>query len=94
MKSKTLILLVVAIVCGLAASYMTSQLLAERNNTGPEQTEEKIQILVAKKNLPRLLEAYRDYRQLAGPTAWKRPVDSIRLYAPTLVPTQSTPLWS
>jgi glycosyltransferase involved in cell wall biosynthesis len=26
---------------------------------------------IAKKNLPRLLEAYRGYRQLAGPTAWK-----------------------
>jgi glycosyltransferase involved in cell wall biosynthesis len=26
---------------------------------------------IAKKNLPHLLEAYRDYRQLAGPTAWK-----------------------
>jgi 1,2-diacylglycerol 3-alpha-glucosyltransferase len=26
---------------------------------------------IAKKNLPRLLEAYRGYRRLAGPTAWK-----------------------
>jgi len=30
MKPKTIILMVVAIVCGLAASYMTSRLLADR----------------------------------------------------------------
>jgi Flp pilus assembly protein CpaB len=40
MKSKTLILLTVAVVCGLAASYMTSRLLADRS--------EKISILIAK----------------------------------------------
>jgi pilus assembly protein CpaB len=40
MKSKTVILMVVAIVCGLAASYMTSRLLADRN--------ERVSILVAK----------------------------------------------
>jgi Flp pilus assembly protein CpaB len=43
MKSKTLILMVVAIVCGLAASYMTSRLLADRN--------EKIPVLVAKQKI-------------------------------------------
>jgi pilus assembly protein CpaB len=43
MKSKTMILLVVAVVCGLAASYMTSRLLADRN--------EKVQVLVAKQKL-------------------------------------------
>src|SRR5271165_5201061 len=47
MKPKTLILMVVAITCGLGASYMTSRLLAERQ---PEETE-KVTILVAKKNL-------------------------------------------
>jgi pilus assembly protein CpaB len=51
MKPKTMILMVVAVGCGLAASYMTSQLLAERGNSGPEQQEEKVKILVAKKNL-------------------------------------------
>jgi pilus assembly protein CpaB len=43
MKSKTMILMVVAVVCGLAASYMTSRLLADRN--------EKVKIVVAKKKL-------------------------------------------
>jgi Flp pilus assembly protein CpaB len=47
MKPKTMILMGLAIVCGLGASYMTSRLLAERQT--PE--EEKIEILVAKKNL-------------------------------------------
>jgi pilus assembly protein CpaB len=47
MKPKTLILMVVAVTCGLGASYMTSRLLAERQ---PEDTE-KVTILVAKKNL-------------------------------------------
>jgi pilus assembly protein CpaB len=47
MKPKTLILLVVAVTCGLGASYMTSRLLAERQ---PEDAE-KIPVLVAKKNL-------------------------------------------
>ena len=40
MKSKTLILLGVALVCGLAASYMTSRLLADRS--------EKVNVLIAK----------------------------------------------
>jgi pilus assembly protein CpaB len=50
MKSKTMILMVVAVVCGLAASYMTSRLLAERN-TEKFVEEEKIKILVARQNL-------------------------------------------
>lgn len=45
MKSKTLILMVVAVVCGLAASYMTSRLLADRN--------EKVKVLVAKRKFNR-----------------------------------------
>lgn len=48
MKPKTLILMVVAIVCGLGASYMTSRLLAERGDT---TDDDKIVVLVAKKNL-------------------------------------------
>ncbi len=50
MKSKTLILMVVAIVCGLAASYMTSRVIAERSNKDGEQ--EKVTVLVARQNLP------------------------------------------
>jgi Flp pilus assembly protein CpaB len=47
MKPKTLILTVVAVTCGLGASYMTSQLLANRE---PEQAE-TFKFLVAKRNL-------------------------------------------
>jgi Flp pilus assembly protein CpaB len=47
MKPKTLILTVVAVTCGLGASYMTSQLLANRE---PEQVE-TFKFLVAKRNL-------------------------------------------
>jgi len=49
MKPKTLILMVVAIACGLAASYMTSRLIAERNTE--KSDDEKVGILVAKQNL-------------------------------------------
>ena len=47
MKPKTLILLGVAIACGLGASYMTSRLLAERQS----DDEPKITVLVARKAL-------------------------------------------
>lgn len=49
MKPKTMILMAVAIVCGLGASYMTSRLLAERGN-GPQEAP-KVSVLVAKKQL-------------------------------------------
>jgi pilus assembly protein CpaB len=49
MKPKTLILMVVAVGCGLAASYMTSRVIAERGNA--DVTEEKVKVLVAKQNL-------------------------------------------
>jgi pilus assembly protein CpaB len=45
MKPKTMVLMIVAVTCGLGASYMTSRLLAHR------ETPEKVTILVAKKNL-------------------------------------------
>jgi pilus assembly protein CpaB len=52
MKPKTMILMVVAVGCGLAASYMTSQLLADRNKPPPPVVEqEKVKILVAKRDL-------------------------------------------
>jgi pilus assembly protein CpaB len=47
MKPKAYIFAGLAIVCGLGASYMTSRLLAERNTDDPE----KVEILVAKRNL-------------------------------------------
>lgn len=46
MKPKTMILMVVAVTCGLGASYMTSRLLAER--TGPDEPD-KVTVLVAVK---------------------------------------------
>jgi Flp pilus assembly protein CpaB len=49
MKPKTMILMFVAIGCGLAASYMTSRVIAERNVEVAEV--EKVSVLVAKKNL-------------------------------------------
>ena len=48
MKPKTMILMVVAIVCGLGASYMTSRLLAERGEA-PAAEQKKVTVLVAKK---------------------------------------------
>jgi pilus assembly protein CpaB len=50
MKPKTMMLMVVAVGCGLAASYMTSRLLAERNNAPAE--EAKIKVLVVKTKVP------------------------------------------
>src|SRR5947207_2202111 len=53
MKPKTLILMVVAVVCGLGASYMTSRLLAERDDKPADQPAVvKVKVLVAKKDLP------------------------------------------
>jgi pilus assembly protein CpaB len=51
MKPKTLILIVIAVGCGLAASYMTAQLLAERSNGETETAQEKLNVLVAKDNV-------------------------------------------
>ena len=47
MKPKNMILLAVAIGCGLGASYLTSQLLANREKVVPN-----VKVLVAKKRLP------------------------------------------
>jgi pilus assembly protein CpaB len=49
MKPRTLILMVVAVVCGLVASYLTSRMLAQ--NSAPAE-EEKVKILVAKAKIP------------------------------------------
>src|SRR5580700_11064282 len=50
MKPKTMILMVVAIGCGLAASYMTSRLLADRN--AKDTTTATVKVLIAKKKVP------------------------------------------
>jgi pilus assembly protein CpaB len=53
MKPKTIVLMVVAVVCGLAASYMTSKVIAERNRTpAAPAEEEKVTVLVASKKVP------------------------------------------
>jgi pilus assembly protein CpaB len=51
MKSKTLILMVVAVVCGLVASYLTSRMLAQQNNAGPADVE-TVKVLVARNKIP------------------------------------------
>ncbi len=51
MKPKTMILLALAVICGLAASYMTSRLLAERERGDKPAEGEKVKVLVAKQNL-------------------------------------------
>ncbi len=51
MKPKTIILMVVAVACGLAASYMTSRVIADRNNAAAPE-DEKVIILVAKQKIP------------------------------------------
>jgi len=51
MKPKTMILMVVAVGCGLAASYMTSKLLADRRE--PPPVEEKVKVLVTKTKVPK-----------------------------------------
>jgi len=50
MKPKTMILLAVALTCGLGASYMTSKLLAERKGPAPE---ERVAILIANTSVPK-----------------------------------------
>src|SRR5262245_2189827 len=50
MKPKTIILMVVAVGCGLGASYMTSRLLADRNK--PQAPAETVPVLVAKARIP------------------------------------------
>src|SRR5881275_2444758 len=48
MKPKTMILMVVAVACGLGASYMTSKLLAERK----QDDKPTVPVLVAKIRVP------------------------------------------
>jgi len=49
MKNKTAILLVVALVCGLGAAYLTSKVLADRSKA---PAEEKVEVFVAKSSVP------------------------------------------
>jgi pilus assembly protein CpaB len=81
MKPKTMILMVVAVACGLGASYMTSKLLAERNKQQPEQT---VSVLVARakivswqplKNPEQLFEVKEYPQNLAPPRAIGDPAE-------------------
>jgi len=51
MKKKTLVLLGLAVCCGLLAAFMTSRLLAQRTAPPPDE-DDKVMVLVAKQNLP------------------------------------------
>jgi len=67
MKPKTIALLVVAITCGLVASYMTSRLLAERGNVVEEV---KVKVLTSKTKVPAFVaiknpENYFEEKELA-----------------------------
>src|SRR5262245_11342082 len=52
MKPRTMVLMVVAVGCGLAASYMTSKLLADRKEK-EKPPEERVNILYVKAKVPR-----------------------------------------
>src|SRR5271168_1854936 len=51
MKPRTMLLAVVAVVCGLAAMWMTNRLLADKQKEAPAQ-EAKEKVLVAKARVP------------------------------------------
>ncbi len=52
MKPKTIILAVVAVVCGLGAMWMTNRLLAEKQTTTAPTAEAREKVLVAKGKIP------------------------------------------
>ena len=76
MKPKTMILMGLAIVCGLGASYMTSRLLAERNT----EEQEKVKILVARRNLSvgELLSKPEELFEVKEVSRENEPPDAIR----------------
>jgi pilus assembly protein CpaB len=86
MKPKTMILMIVAVVCGLGASYMTSRLLAEREEQPPpppqvvQKETPKVTLLYAKKPiaLGQVLRKPQDLFQEKTVTADEAPKDAIR----------------
>lgn len=76
MKPKTMILMGLAIVCGLGASYMTSRLLADRKTDEPE----KIEIVVAKRSLSfgERISKPEDMFEMKAVTKESEPPDAIR----------------
>ena len=81
MKPKTMILMGLAIVCGLGASYMTSRLLAERG-TPPE--EEKVKILVARRplNVGERITKPDELFEIKEVTKENEPPDAIKEFEP------------
>jgi pilus assembly protein CpaB len=63
MKPKTMILMVVAVGCGLVASYMTSRLIAERGAAVTASSDARETVLVAKVKVPA-------YTVLKEPEKW------------------------
>src|SRR4051794_13634706 len=76
MKPKTIVLMVVAVTCGLGASYMTSRLLAQR---GQPEAEEKVIVFVASKPLDqgRMIKKPEDDFEAKEYLAGSEPKDAI-----------------
>jgi len=76
MKPKTMILMGLAITCGLGASYMTSQLLADRRVA----EEPKVSILVAKRHLSigETIRKPEEFFERKEFTAGQEPKDALR----------------
>jgi pilus assembly protein CpaB len=80
MKPKTMILMVVAVGCGLAASYMTSRLLAERS--APAPVDSKVQVVVAKQKVSAMVlikdpEKYFELKEFPDGLAPKKALRSL-----------------
>jgi len=80
MKARTIILLVVAVACGLGASVMTSRLLADRKTD--ENEEAKVKVLVAKAPVPghtelKDVEKLFEVKEVPEQHAPKRPVSEL-----------------
>jgi pilus assembly protein CpaB len=80
MKPKTMMLMVVAVGCGLVASYMTSRLLAERN--AQPQTEAKVTVVVAKQRVAAMVlikepDKYFELRDFPESVAPKKSLKSL-----------------
>jgi pilus assembly protein CpaB len=73
-----MILMVVAIGCGLVASYMTSKLIADRSNNGPP-SEEKVVLVVPKKDIGKwnLIKRPEDLFELREYSKANAPKDAI-----------------
>src|SRR4051812_13309019 len=64
MKPKTMILMVVAVGCGLVASYLTRQLIRANGQTSAP-AEPTVMVVVAKAKVPQLLQIKEPDKQFA-----------------------------